>query len=44
MGETSMSISLADPTTMKVLIDARIEQLRGSRPRPASSRIIPRRN
>ncbi len=38
-----MTYALSDPTTMKILMDARLEQLRGGRPRPAHGRL-PRRN
>ena len=38
-----MTISLPDTTAINILMQTRIEQLRGGRPRPARGRI-PRRN
>jgi hypothetical protein len=38
-----MTLTLSDPTALKIVIEARLEQLRGGRPVPSGGRI-PRRN
>jgi hypothetical protein len=35
---------LNEPRALNILIDARIEQLRGGRPLPQTSRLLARRN